>query len=394
MPRKYFTYLLIFISLTVVSSAKSAIDCNKVTGSIAKCNPYNSKLFYAKEIQHDVNKKKLIVSKILPVPKKKRVKIISVADIIEKYVKVEESVRFKGTEDTILNKMIQDITQVDKNTESSTTKSPAKKTHTLESIKAKKTHTLQRDLGDYIIVSGDSLNKIANKFNVSKKKLQHINHLESDKTIKIGQKFKIPLPQKMIDAIVTAKYKLKRGDSLLSVAAKFDIDLKKLVRFNHLKISSNIPIGKTLKLPLPYILKQLEAEKKAKAKKKKLEQKRLAKLREQKKHLKMLRVSGKRKLRVTATAYTSHRRQTDSTPFIAAWNNHIKPGMRILAVSRDLITRYGLKNGTRVRIGGLRGYYVVRDKMNKRYRKRIDIYMGLNKRRALRWGRRSVTIQY
>ncbi len=30
---------------------------------------------------------------------------------------------------------------------------------------------------------------------------------------------------------------------------------------------------------------------------------------------------GKRKLRVTATAYTSHKAQTDNTPFLAAWNN-------------------------------------------------------------------------
>jgi len=53
-----------------------------------------------------------------------------------------------------------------------------------------------------------------------------------------------------------------------------------------------------------------------------------------------------------------------------------------------------MRNGTKVRIGGLRGYYRVRDKMNKRYRKRIDIYMGLDRRRALRWGRRSVVIYW
>ena len=68
--------------------------------------------------------------------------------------------------------------------------------------------------------------------------------------------------------------------------------------------------------------------------------------------------------------------------------------MKIIAVSRDLLTRYGLRNGTRVKIGGLRGFYTVRDKMNKRFKKRIDIYMGTNRRRALRWGRRSVTISW
>ena len=108
----------------------------------------------------------------------------------------------------------------------------------------------------------------------------------------------------------------------------------------------------------------------------------------------MIRGFGKHKLRVTATAYSSHKGQTDKTPFLAAWNNRIRPGMKIVAVSRDLITRYGLRNGTKIRIGGLKGYYRVRDKMNKRFRRRIDIYMGVNRRRALRWGRRSVVIYW
>ena len=99
-------------------------------------------------------------------------------------------------------------------------------------------------------------------------------------------------------------------------------------------------------------------------------------------------------MRVTATAYSSHTKQTDSTPFLAAWNNHIRPGMKIIAVSRDLLTRYGIKNGTKIHISGLRGYYIVKDKMNKRFKRRIDIYMGLNRRRALRWGRRSVIIYW
>jgi len=99
-------------------------------------------------------------------------------------------------------------------------------------------------------------------------------------------------------------------------------------------------------------------------------------------------------LRVQATAYTSHRGQTDKTPFLAAWNNRLRPGMKVIAVSRDLISKYGLGNGKKVRIQGLPGYYTVRDKMNKRYKKRIDIYMGTNRRKALRWGRRRTVIYW
>ena len=99
-----------------------------------------------------------------------------------------------------------------------------------------------------------------------------------------------------------------------------------------------------------------------------------------------------KRLKVTATAYTSHVNQTDSTPNIAAWGDRLKPGMKAIAVSRDLLKVYGLKHKQKVRIKGLKGEYVVLDKMNKRWRKKIDIYMGMDKKKAFRWGRRKVEI--
>ncbi|MEH6456806.1 MAG: hypothetical protein V7749_10820 [Cocleimonas sp.] len=99
-----------------------------------------------------------------------------------------------------------------------------------------------------------------------------------------------------------------------------------------------------------------------------------------------------KRLHVTATAYTSHVAQTDSTPNIAAWGDRLKPGMKVIAVSRDLLNVYGLKHRQKVRIKGLEGEYLVLDKMNKRWRKKIDIYMGMNKKKAFRWGRRKVEI--
>ncbi len=99
-----------------------------------------------------------------------------------------------------------------------------------------------------------------------------------------------------------------------------------------------------------------------------------------------------KRLRVTATAYTSHVNQTDSTPNIAAWGDHLYPGMKSIAVSRDLLKVYGLKHGQKVRIKGLKGEYAVLDKMNKRWTKKIDIYMGMDRRKAFKWGRRKVDI--
>ncbi|SMY37013.1 3D domain-containing protein [Photobacterium andalusiense] len=98
-----------------------------------------------------------------------------------------------------------------------------------------------------------------------------------------------------------------------------------------------------------------------------------------------------KKLNVTATAYNSVRAQTDSSPNIAAWGDRLKPGMKAIAVSRDLL-KMGLKRGSKVKISGLPGEYVVLDKMHHRWNRKIDIYMGKNVRAAKNWGKRRVTI--
>jgi 3D (Asp-Asp-Asp) domain-containing protein len=101
----------------------------------------------------------------------------------------------------------------------------------------------------------------------------------------------------------------------------------------------------------------------------------------------------KNALEVTATAFNAHPSQTDGDPNITAWGDRLEPGMKVIAVSRDLI-ELGLGHGTEVRIDGLPGRYVVRDKMAKRWKQKIDIYMGDDVDAARRWGRRTVTIRW
>ena len=238
-----------------------------------------------------------------------------------------------------------------------------------EEEKKKALEKKRREEGIYVVEAGDSLSTIAAKFSMKTNVLRDLNNLTKKSTLRIGKKLTIPYNQKRVDIIARAEYVVEKGDSLGSIAKEFNLTSKEIRKFNHLKKGSTIRLGQKILLPLPHKL--------AEAKK-----------------TKMLRSYGKRKLRVTATAYSSHRAQTDKTPFLAAWNNRLRPGMKIIAVSRDMLTRYGMRNGTRVRIAGLPGIYRVRDKMNKRYRKRIDIYMGLNRRKALRWGRRSVVIYW
>ena len=98
-------------------------------------------------------------------------------------------------------------------------------------------------------------------------------------------------------------------------------------------------------------------------------------------------------LNVTATAYNSLANQTNSNPHITAFGDSLKPGLKYIAVSRDLLS-LGLKHNTPVKIEGLEGVYVVKDKMHYRWKSRIDIYMGVDVKAAKQWGRKRVCIEY
>jgi 3D (Asp-Asp-Asp) domain-containing protein len=100
-------------------------------------------------------------------------------------------------------------------------------------------------------------------------------------------------------------------------------------------------------------------------------------------------------LAVVATAYNSTHTQTDGDPRIGAWGDRLDrvEGARVIAVSRDLLKK-GLSRGQRVRIHGYAGEFVVLDKMPKRWKKHIDIFMDKDIRGARRFGRRHVRISW
>jgi 3D (Asp-Asp-Asp) domain-containing protein len=100
-----------------------------------------------------------------------------------------------------------------------------------------------------------------------------------------------------------------------------------------------------------------------------------------------------KEIKVKATAYNSLSYQTSSNPSIAAWGDSLKPGMKCIAVSRDLI-KLGLKHNTPVKIQGLDSIYLVKDKMHKRKRNQIDIYMGKDVKKAKKWGVQRLKIKY
>ena len=96
---------------------------------------------------------------------------------------------------------------------------------------------------------------------------------------------------------------------------------------------------------------------------------------------------------VKVSAYNSVVNQTNDQPFIGAWGDRLSDRQKSIAVSRDLLS-LGFKHNTKVMIKGLPGIYLVKDKMAARWRKRIDIYMGINVKKAKKWGVKELSIVY
>jgi 3D (Asp-Asp-Asp) domain-containing protein len=84
---------------------------------------------------------------------------------------------------------------------------------------------------------------------------------------------------------------------------------------------------------------------------------------------------------VTLTIYSPVVGQTDSTPHITASGFEIdldNPRKHnIIAVSRDLKSKWKFNQKVKIRKAGkYNGVYTVKDVMNKRHKKRIDILVG------------------
>lgn len=78
-----------------------------------------------------------------------------------------------------------------------------------------------------------------------------------------------------------------------------------------------------------------------------------------------------RTIPVTLTAYSSTPDQCDSSPHITASNKPVRHG--VIAVSNDIMKELGIGFGQRVLIPG-HGVFVVQDKMNPRWHRRVDIW--------------------
>ena len=96
----------------------------------------------------------------------------------------------------------------------------------------------------YTVKKGDSLWKIANKYNTTVEKLKSANNLKTN-TLSVGQK--LVIPSISVSPEVSDTYIVQKGDSLWSIANKFNMTVAELKNLNNLT-NNLLSIGQVLKI--------------------------------------------------------------------------------------------------------------------------------------------------
>ena len=99
----------------------------------------------------------------------------------------------------------------------------------------------------YTVQKGDSLWSIAKKFNTTVNELKNINNLTSN-TLSIGQTLVLPTKTATPTPSDTNTYIVKSGDSLYKIANQYNTTVNELKQLNNLS-SNLLSIGQVLKIP-------------------------------------------------------------------------------------------------------------------------------------------------
>jgi membrane-bound lytic murein transglycosylase D len=129
---------------------------------------------------------------------------------------------------------------------------------------------VQDSSGTHRVRRGETLSRIAAKYGISTRALQHANGLRSPNQIRVGQRLKIPgyappplaevapssapaTPQIARSAPEPAPaegvYRVRRGDTLASIARKFGVSARDLAVINHIQNANQIHPGQVIELP-------------------------------------------------------------------------------------------------------------------------------------------------
>lgn len=100
----------------------------------------------------------------------------------------------------------------------------------------------------YVVKSGDSLWEISQRTGVSVNKLMRANHVGPKDVLKVGQRLAVPGGTARGDVVRSVKYRVRNGDSLAKIAGKFNVSVSDIAGWNELDPKGYIHPGQRLKL--------------------------------------------------------------------------------------------------------------------------------------------------
>lgn len=90
-----------------------------------------------------------------------------------------------------------------------------------------------------IVAKGDTLYSIAGRYDIPLKDLIEVNSLRAPYSLNVGQKLNLPV----------ARYHIvKKGDTLYSISREYNVDIASLSRINNLKAPYSLNVGQKLQL--------------------------------------------------------------------------------------------------------------------------------------------------
>lgn len=101
----------------------------------------------------------------------------------------------------------------------------------------------------YTVVRGDTLSEIALKYDTTVSNLVKLNNISNPNLIYPGQKIIIYNNVNLPNECGKTFYTIKRGDTLTKIAKKFDTTISAIVSLNNIKNPNLIYAGETIRVP-------------------------------------------------------------------------------------------------------------------------------------------------
>ncbi|CAH9063927.1 Membrane-bound lytic murein transglycosylase D [Pseudoalteromonas holothuriae] len=151
-----------------------------------------------------------------------------------------------------LNKLDSHIIRIGQNLLVPLSEGEFKSEHLPTNVRNSITHTT-RTKKVHVVTNGDTLWDISREYDVTIKQLANWNKLKPNSILRLGQKlnvYKQTQRAKMVNNTSnrTITYKVKRGDSLARIASKFNLTIKEIVKWNELEGQKYLHPGQKLKL--------------------------------------------------------------------------------------------------------------------------------------------------